>query len=157
VHADLSPSLALTQGMQSELGSLYGHIQAGAQGQAMAACGPFTHVFSHVIHEVAVHRWDVPLPTPLPIPGTGTEGASGSAPVSTPGSEVRWCTIGEVEGLGLTTWTVKALHVALQQEYQAWKSAAAGGAGSAGSGSNPATASAWTSLAVRWKKAGCAL
>ncbi len=99
-------------------------------------CPPFTHVFSHVTHRVSVERWDVV--------GTGAGALTWCGQASP--STLTWASLPSCDALGLTTWTVKALHAAL------W----AQGRPLHGQMEDAPTAAAWKALSARAKKAGCA-
>lgn len=106
--------------------------QAGTASLAMTAvpCPPVTHAFSHVVHEIQVERWVVNVAGAggavesvcACIAGAVTASpASSSVSLASPASasrpEVRWSTVAGLEAdLGLTTWTAKILHSALQDD-----------------------------------------
>jgi hypothetical protein len=88
-----------------------------------------SHVFSHVIHDLEVHRW-VLCGSP--------ENVTNHLP---PNVEARWEDIeGLVEKVGMTSWTVKTFFCALGKD--------------TGFASDFKNSKAWKELQARWKKGG---
>lgn len=97
--------------------------------QPLGAPTSLSHIFSHVIHDLEVHRWA--------LCGTAEE-ATKNLPSNV---EARWEDIeGLVERVGLTSWTAKAFFGALGKD-EAFASGFEG-------------VKAWKELQARWKKGG---
>jgi len=82
----------------------------GAHGApAAVCCGRVRHVFSHVVHEVDVQRWEVA--------GVEAAGAADAAlgALAGAGGEAVWASLGELKALGLSAWALRILSAALER------------------------------------------